>query len=638
MMRKITFLFSVLFCATQLSFAQNSGIRIWYEDFDSLRFAENYPSGWIIGDNTGSDMNWKWSLEGPRGRYTSPYGLMGGDSAFVPALPLKSASYMNGFMVMEADYFNTDEEGQQAEELVYMDAYFITPAVNLSAYEGAILRVQQSFRYSGYANSTIISVFVSTDFDPNDIDSGTWTEFSLKEGVTSSHYSSDPDVRDVNISSVIAGESEVYFKFQMANTAQYFWMIDDIEILEPFNNDLILEQFWADYAVAPDDADNDSTINWVGGYASIPNPLVQEFVSFRADISSMGYVTQNNTRLNVNIKRDNVEVFDENSESISMAFFQEASITLPVEFSPNGVGHYQVSATVLSNNPDAYPNNNYALYEFNVSDTVYARASHDPDNYTYVSTSMVGGGVDGNNLAVIYDIPQSDVDFNFASVTTYIHPNIDELTVSLGNASMIARIYEYNESTNTFDVSPYLSSDNYFIETSDIGNYVTLQLIDEGKGSIAPGIYAVGIEFYMAGSDRNFFIGNDVSIVQPGNAAYALVGTEWESINYNPVIMLNINYTTAVENMATNNSFVVEQNYPNPFSDKTNITYTVDATNNVSFEIYDITGKLVKSKNLGTKQAGKYNLIVDAKDLNRGVYMYRLMLGDKSQTRRMIVK
>jgi len=637
-MRKITFLFSMLLCATLLNFAQNSGTRIWYEDFDSLRFADNYPAGWILGDNTGSNMNWKWSLEGPRGRYTSPYGLMGGDSAFVPALPLKSASYMNGFMVMEADYFNTDEEGQQAEELVYMDAYFITPAVDLSAYDGAILRVQQSFRYSGYANSTIISVFVSTDFDPGDIDSGTWTEFTLKSGVNSSHYSSDPDIRDVNISSVVAGESEVYFKFQMANTAQYFWMIDDIEILEPFNNDLILEQFWADYAIEPTDNDNDSTLNWVGGYASIPNALVQDFVSFRAEISSMGYITQNNTRLNVNITKDNVEVYDENSDAISISFFGEASLMLDTEFTPVGVGHYQVSASVLSNNPDSYPDNNHALYEFNVSDTIYARASDDPDNYSYISTSMVGGGVDGNNLAVIYDIPQSDVDFNFASVTTYIHPNIDEVTVGLGNASIIARIYEYNEATDMFDVSPYLSSNNYFIQTSDIGNFVTLQLLDEGKGSIAPGIYAVGIEFYMAGSDRNFFIGNDISIVQPGNAAYALIGTEWESINYNPVIMLNINSSTDVENRTASNDFALEQNFPNPFSDKTNIIYTVDETNIVNFEVYDITGKLVISKNLGVKQTGKYTLSLDANDLNRGVYLYRLLLGEKSQTRRMIVK
>lgn len=638
MMKKITFLFSMLFCATFLLNAQNSGTRIWYEDFDSLRFAENYPDGWILRDNTGNDFNWKWSLEGPRGRYTSPNGDFGGDSAFVPSAPLQSASYMNGFMMLEADYFNTDETGQQADELIYMDAYFITPPVDLSAYEGAILRVQQYFRYSGYANSTTISVFVSTDFDPNDLDSGTWTEFSLKGNVTSSHYSDDPDITDINISTVVAGESEVYFKFRMANTAQYFWMIDDIEILEPFNNDLILDRFWADYSQEPDNSVDDSTKNWFGGYASIPDAFVQDFVSFRARITSMGYQTQNSTRLNVNITRDGTEVYDEDSESKAIAFFQKSSFSLNTEFTPSGVGHYQVSATILSDNPDSYPGNNHALYEFNVTDTVYARASNNPDNYSYISTSMIGGGADGNNLCIALDIPDTDASVSFKSVTTYIHPLMNEQTVSLGNATVIARIYQFNEDLNTFSLSPYMSSENYLLQTDDIGSFITLPLIDEGKGTIQPGIYGVGLEFYMSGSDNNFFIGNDITLEQPMKSAYAFIGTEWEEIDYNPVIMLNIETISGVENAVKENVFIVGQNYPNPFTGKTNIDYVVDEPNNVVVEVYDITGKLVSLKNYGYQQTGSHTLTFDANELNRGIYMYRLFVGENSQTRRMIIK
>jgi type IX secretion system substrate protein len=638
MMKKITFLFSILFCASLFMSAQNSGTRIWYEDFDSLRFANDYPEGWILRDNTGNDFNWTWSLVGPRGRYTSPNGDLGGDSAFVHADPLQSATYANGFMMMEADYFNTDIEGQQADNLIQVDAYFITPAIDLSDYDGAILRVNQYFRYSGYTSSTTISVFISSDFDPTDIDSGTWTEFSLKEGVNASHYSDDPDVRDVNISSAVAGKSEVYLKFHIANTAQYFWMLDDIEILEPFDNDLILDNFWADYSCGPDNSTSDSLDNWCGGYASIPVQLVQDFVSFRAAFSSMGHETQNNTRLNVNITRDGTEVYDYDSDPMAIAFFQEASIALETEFTPDGVGQYQVSATIVSENPDSYPDNNHALYEFEVSDTVYSRSSDNVDNYSFISTSMIGGGADGNNLCVALDVPSSDQAINFSSVTTYIHPAFDEQTISLGNASMTARVYEYNEATNSFDISPYMSSENYQLQVADIGSFVTLPLIDEGNGATESGLYAVGFEFFMSGSNRNFFIGNDMSVVQPANSAFGFIGSEWEEIDFNPVIMLNMKSVTDVETIEFTEDFSLGQNYPNPFTNETNIDYTVDYTNNVRFEVYDITGKLVMAKELGVKQSGKYNLSLNAKDLNRGIYMYRLMVGENSQTRRMIIK
>lgn len=638
MMKKITLFFALLFCMTLFTNAQNSGTRIWYEDFDSVRFKNGFPEGWIVRDNLGQDLNWVWSLQGPRGRYTSPNGAFGGDSAFVHSEPIQSTTSGNGFMMLEADYFNTDNEGQQADELIYLDSYFITPAIDLSDYTGAVLRVQQYFRYSGYENTTDISVFVSSDFDPNDLDSGTWTEYSLKEGVQASHYSDDPDIRDVNISTAAGGKSEVYLKFHFYNSAQYFWMLDDIEILEPFNNDLIMDYFWADYGQEPDAVTTDSLDNWYGGYTFIPESFVQEFVSFRAAFSSMGYITQSNTRLNVNITKDGSEVFDEDSDPINIAFFESKNVTLETDFSPSEVGHYQVSATILSDNSDSYPSNNHAVMEFHVNDTVYARATNEPSNYTFISTSMLGGGSDGNNLCIVVDIPSGDYATNFTSISTYIHPLIDEDNVSFGNASMTARVYEYNNSTNTFDIAPYMSSENYELQVSDIGNFVTLPLIDEGNGSAQPGTYAVGIEFFMSGSDRNFFIGNDLSVDQPQESAFAFIGTEWEEIDHNPVIMLNVETITGIENTATANNFKLEQNYPNPFEGTTEIQYQVNQANNVLFEVYDITGKLVISKDLGMKNSGSYNLTLNASKLDRGIYMYRLLVGEESQTRRMIVK
>lgn len=71
--------------------------------------------------------------------------------------------------------------------------------------------------------------------------------------------------------------------------------------------------------------------------------------------------------------------------------------------------------------------------------------------------------------------------------------------------------------------------------------------------------------------------------------------------------------------------FILSQNYPNPFNPVTKIDYEIPNNSNVNIELYDMTGKEVKSLVNTNQNAGYYTIQLNASDLSSGVYFYRLI-------------
>jgi len=79
------------------------------------------------------------------------------------------------------------------------------------------------------------------------------------------------------------------------------------------------------------------------------------------------------------------------------------------------------------------------------------------------------------------------------------------------------------------------------------------------------------------------------------------------------------------------------QNYPNPFSVKTVISYQVPVTSKVSLKIYDVTGRLVKTLVDELKSAGAYTVKLDGKDMPSGLYFYQLKVGQETRTKKLLL-
>jgi Secretion system C-terminal sorting domain len=86
------------------------------------------------------------------------------------------------------------------------------------------------------------------------------------------------------------------------------------------------------------------------------------------------------------------------------------------------------------------------------------------------------------------------------------------------------------------------------------------------------------------------------------------------------------------------NEYTLKQNYPNPFNPTTTIEYTVPKNGFVSLKVYDITGKEIASLINSYQNAGSYLVTWDASNYGSGVYLYRIIAGDYSATKRMVLK
>ena len=88
-------------------------------------------------------------------------------------------------------------------------------------------------------------------------------------------------------------------------------------------------------------------------------------------------------------------------------------------------------------------------------------------------------------------------------------------------------------------------------------------------------------------------------------------------------------------------------NFPNPFNPETWIPYHLEAAADVSLSIYNVSGRLVRTMELGYQSAGLYANRSDAiywdgrndhgEQVASGVYVYRLTAGEFSASRRMVI-
>jgi flagellar hook assembly protein FlgD len=88
--------------------------------------------------------------------------------------------------------------------------------------------------------------------------------------------------------------------------------------------------------------------------------------------------------------------------------------------------------------------------------------------------------------------------------------------------------------------------------------------------------------------------------------------------------------------------FALHQNYPNPFNAQTLISFTLASPGDVRLDIYDITGRLVKTLLSRTLDYGNHQLIWNGtdnreQDVASGVYFYKLSADNKSTTKRMLL-
>ena len=84
--------------------------------------------------------------------------------------------------------------------------------------------------------------------------------------------------------------------------------------------------------------------------------------------------------------------------------------------------------------------------------------------------------------------------------------------------------------------------------------------------------------------------------------------------------------------------FVVSQNYPNPFSNETNVTLYLNQPGTLNLQITNSLGQVVKTTDYDNLQHGTHTLVIDGSDLTPGIYFYTLTINGYAVTKRMQVQ
>jgi hypothetical protein len=101
--------------------------------------------------------------------------------------------------------------------------------------------------------------------------------------------------------------------------------------------------------------------------------------------------------------------------------------------------------------------------------------------------------------------------------------------------------------------------------------------------------------------------------------------------------------TTDMWNPLTENSdnpyFRMLQNYPNPWSTHTTISYKLLRPNPVRIEITDVTGRIVFSKQTDLQSVGSHTIKINRgliQNLKQGIYFYKVTVGEFTEMGRMV--
>lgn len=83
--------------------------------------------------------------------------------------------------------------------------------------------------------------------------------------------------------------------------------------------------------------------------------------------------------------------------------------------------------------------------------------------------------------------------------------------------------------------------------------------------------------------------------------------------------------------------YFISQNYPNPFNPSTNIKLGISKLSDVKLVVYDISGRQIEVLFNGTLNAGEYKVIWNSGNISSGVYFYKLITDEFTETKKMLL-
>ena len=554
---------------------------IWSEDF-----AGGFPALWSTSSTNMAGAfatcPWAWSTDGT-------WGYWNGNQGNSPSNAITSTTASNGFLICDTDSANHYANGQPSGSTYqYIESYVTTDAIDLSMYPAVSVEFEHLFRYNnlGNTNFTPPSVYVSSD-------SINWTQYEVHGGISNNTQSSNPEFTSINISTVAGNQSTVYLRFGWVARC-YYWMIDDIKIVETDPNRLEIADhtyggWWLGYQITGD-LGADYTFNPL-------NQVNQNPYRMEAVVQNNGASSQTNTTLYTSIDDqfgNNIATASSNGMTSLVNSYD--TLATNTDFSPTSLGYHEISFWASS---DSFPSTDTLVKGTVVTDTVYGLDyDWNTDGTNAGNGYFLGRSCGGQVLANRYDIYENTT---VTSISFHVNDN------SVPGAELNVELYEAIGQI-------YLEeSDPYVLTAADIDNWVTLPLLN-------PTFVTAGTSYLAAVRGRQH--PTDTSLISsttnPNTARYLQDNCgngNWYTISKALLIRMNFGTPNSIIEDKLNLKFKI---FPNPSNGYITVQNQNDKSYNIS--VQNIYGQEIYFE----KNINSYEKQFDLNNLSRGVYTIKV--------------
>ena len=587
---------------------------IWSDDFSS-------PANWVIDhDQNACSLDWQIGQNSCTGSY--------------PSADIVSTTAANGWAMVDSDAYGGATGGTEVEDS------WLTMAnpVDLNGYTDVNIEFETNYRsYNSEVCYVVVGVADANgivewpELDPTSSANASGligqSVFMPFPGLASGGFqSTNPQLVSVNISPALVGLTStelenIYIRFHWTGTWGYAWFVDDVAIIETPEHELRFNSetfggWWMGYN------DPASALGVFGAGTDYTfYPMLQattQPLRIEGVVSSTGIQTQENTTMNVEID-ENGTITSLSSTPMSSPSGSSDTVSTSSPFTPANMGLHNISWWASS---DSFPTTPVTTKSMIVTDTIYG-IDYDWDSdganasgYAYLSRTLCG-----QVLANVFDI---FTDVSMTSISFHVSEN------SIPGASVSVELYEEDAASDPILLD---GSDSYKLQSSDIGNWVTLPLsspLSAGTSYLA----AVRGEVHPTDTVGISTSGNDntVSYIQDNGCDIGTGGFGYWYGGSGYLIRMNFGPAAWVLGTAIND---VENSQFNVYPNPTNGLFTIELDGNSK---YVVSVKNVLGQTVFTTTTNGMNTNIDLSSFDKGIYTVELKDENAIYTEKVIVE
>ena len=589
--------------ANQVSDNLRQSAPFWSEDFQS-----GIPTTW-----TNSTAPWAY-----RGPGTPPGAGVGSQGAYASnSTPIASPTANNGFIIFDSDYYDNNGVAGAFGTGMYPCPHIgdlRTDMIDMSSYSDVTLKMNSYYRT--FAGQAFVDFYVNGNFN---------SRVQVHSDIATNDATFTDQVALVRVPFSVVGNSNVQLSFVFEGTSNvingfsgyYFWMIDDLELME--TPSFLLETVDANHG------------GWEVGYATTTGfgidytfkPLTQSAANpymFELKVANAGAKNLNGIKMNVSVNNAiGSQVFSSSSDTTTLAILDTATYLANQTYDPATIGVYDISYWATS---DSVLSSDTIQMQAVITDSVYGRDYGSSDGDWRVARDC--GGLQLLNIFDIYSNEQ--VSSASAHIADYSRPG----------SPVYAVLYEVDTTQSPWAFIQLAQTDDYNLQAQDIDNWINLAF--KPAYSIFPGPHAIAIGGYAHPLDTfGVSTSGDAEILMSriqdngcnlGTQAFGY----WYYISNTPMIRMNFGST-----WPSTISLERDKNvriYPNPAKKTLTIESFNELENDTKIELIDITGRVILSQVYNS--INKISLDVD--HFESGNYLIKITTRNNNITKKVTIE